>query len=60
MPSGSPTRTERRLRRIESKLDALLARIPPGSNVIEWRPDNRRIEDGGVPVRAQRRRAKAS
>lgn len=40
-----------RLDRIEAKLTALL------SGRVEWRPDSRRIVDGGTPARRQRRAA---
>lgn len=41
----------RRLDRIEQKLTALLG------GRVEWRPDSRRIVDGGTPARRQRRAA---
>ena len=46
--------TEERLHRIEAKIDELLSR-PATTQVVQWRPDHRRIADGGRQVRKQRR-----
>jgi hypothetical protein len=45
---------------IEARLAALEAR-PPATHVRirEWKPDHRRLVDGGTQVRKQRRKAKA-
>lgn len=39
---------------IEAKLDELLSR-PATTQVVEWRPNHRRVVDGGTQVRRQRR-----
>lgn len=46
---------ERTVAALEERLLALESR--PAGGIIEWRPDHRRIVDGGTQVRAQRRAA---
>lgn len=43
------------IERLEAKVDELLALVRARPTVVEWRPDHRRLRDGGRRVKQQRK-----